>query len=515
MENSRLARIKAKLKKLKELDLQLTVFGANIHGYKLNPPKTAEELERFENLHAVTLPQEYKDFLIEAGNGGVGPYYGLYTLERGLEEAKNYSTEKDKKIADPLAREFPVSNQDAKKFLDHHQACMEAGEDEDIKYLPVPEPFTGVIFLADYGCGWEYVLVVKGEQFGKIWYMGDYLAPCFDVGNKQWGFLDWYEGWLDKSIDQFSPPVKVVLRTDHTILNYDGWNLKKIPKEALKCKNLKKLVLSRNAITEFPKEVMWFEKLRILDLSMTQVIDIPEEISQLKQLKKLRLNYNYHVRLPDSLDQLKNLESLSLTSCTLLEDLPQSLVELEKLKMLFIGQTKIKKLPEDFEKLVSLEFLAVDIEGLDLEDALQKIKKLPRLHTLTITNQLTYPETFKELKRLKTLTITQNNKLWNEGHHHFSLAEEITLIPQLEKLDLTNNSQINALPEKIDQMSSLKTLMLTGTDIRKFPDSMQKLATLEKIEGTAAPSAESQFGILPEEKEKVKKFFPGAKIWIF
>ena len=36
----------------------------------------------FERQHSITLPEDYREFLILAGDGGAGPYYGLEPLSR-------------------------------------------------------------------------------------------------------------------------------------------------------------------------------------------------------------------------------------------------------------------------------------------------------------------------------------------------------------------------------------------------------------------------------------------------
>lgn len=563
MNNKRFTRIGENLAKLAKLDTQHEIFGSSKHRYELNTPKTKEQLEKFEEQYDIALPQEYKNFLLHVGNGGAGPFYGLYSLEKGIEEAESYSTQENTSIKNAFATEFPINNAETKKFIDHHNACLEEGDDDEIKYLDVPDPFTGVIFLAEYGCGWSYVLVVRGEQAGKVWFMGDYLSPVF-IGDTQWGFLDWYEDWLNKSLQKFDPRTKTEpLKQSTTIVNYDGWKLKEIPKEVFESKNLKKLVFSRNDLPEFPKEILKLTNLRTLDLSMTPIIDIPEEISVLKDLKKLRLNYNYHLTLPDSLEQLKNLEEISMyynyklseipevvgsiaslkrlyfqycgalkkipgnignlknlqtfqfNDCTSLEVLPESFVELTNLRSLNMSKTKIKKLPQGFENLRNLEFLAIDIEDLDLEDALEKLKKLPKLVYLKISHQLQYPESFRELKSLKTLVISQNYTLANQGHKTVAVPEQVTYIPHLEILDLMNNNQAQSLPENIGNMTHLKELNLSATRVKEFPESLKKLPHLEKIEGSLEDNPTTPFGIRPAEKGKVISWFPKAKIWIY
>ena len=56
------------------------IFGANSHSFLLNPPLTETEMSAFEQRHSIRLPAEYRHFLGCIGNGGAGPYYGVFPL---------------------------------------------------------------------------------------------------------------------------------------------------------------------------------------------------------------------------------------------------------------------------------------------------------------------------------------------------------------------------------------------------------------------------------------------------
>jgi hypothetical protein len=55
-----------------------TVFGVIGHHFVLNPPLTEAEVVAFEQGHQVRLPPDYRHFLTSIGNGGAGPYYGVF-----------------------------------------------------------------------------------------------------------------------------------------------------------------------------------------------------------------------------------------------------------------------------------------------------------------------------------------------------------------------------------------------------------------------------------------------------
>src|SRR5258708_39519318 len=60
----------------------LSCFGSESHGFRLNSPLHEAELQAFETKHRIRLPDDYRTFLKHAGNGGAGPYYGIFPLDK-------------------------------------------------------------------------------------------------------------------------------------------------------------------------------------------------------------------------------------------------------------------------------------------------------------------------------------------------------------------------------------------------------------------------------------------------
>jgi hypothetical protein len=62
----------------------------------------------------------------------------------------------------------------------------------------------GFLELAHQGCGMFDLLVVNGEQRGTVWWTDSGYCPWYRTVNgraHQFGFLDWYEDWLDRGLD--------------------------------------------------------------------------------------------------------------------------------------------------------------------------------------------------------------------------------------------------------------------------------------------------------------------------
>ncbi|WP_432102283.1 SMI1/KNR4 family protein [Streptomyces sp. bgisy091] len=56
------------------------VFGATGHKFLLEDPLTPAGLADLESQTGVSLPGEYRDFLLHVGAGGAGPSYGVYPV---------------------------------------------------------------------------------------------------------------------------------------------------------------------------------------------------------------------------------------------------------------------------------------------------------------------------------------------------------------------------------------------------------------------------------------------------
>ena len=87
MYNEQIERIQNKLGKAREKDCFFRVFGASHHKYKIGKVLSLDEIMLFEEKFSVKLPDCYKAFLMNIGNGGIsinrsaaGPYYGIYPL---------------------------------------------------------------------------------------------------------------------------------------------------------------------------------------------------------------------------------------------------------------------------------------------------------------------------------------------------------------------------------------------------------------------------------------------------
>jgi Leucine-rich repeat (LRR) protein len=115
------------------------------------------------------------------------------------------------------------------------------------------------------------------------------------------------------------------------------------------------LDLSFANLKELPKEINRFKNLEELDISGNQISILPSELFGLENLKFLRLGFqscdgyvgNPITVLTEEILNLKKLTRLDLTGCSI-ELLPEFLFKLENLNGLNIAGTKITSIPTVF-----------------------------------------------------------------------------------------------------------------------------------------------------------------------
>jgi tetratricopeptide (TPR) repeat protein len=147
------------------------------HDHLLNPRLSEEARRAFEAAHDVLLPDGYRRFLTQAGNGGTGPFGGLLPLED--------------------SEDLPQSGRPSyfvpELGTDLAPLAASLADDDDL--------LRGTLLLATEGCGWTSLLIVAGPARGRVVSVGEYELHFNDAE----GFLDWYEKWIDRELPRPTP----------------------------------------------------------------------------------------------------------------------------------------------------------------------------------------------------------------------------------------------------------------------------------------------------------------------
>ena len=189
--------IAQKLNILKNVDKNFTIFGASHHQYELGTTISESELIDFEKTHNITLPYDFRMFILAFGHGGCGPYYGLLSLQKGvLELPQNTQQSAINKLSAPFRFNTLWNSEDIEGDIDFQQ-----DEYDDVKWCD------GMLRICHEGCGYFINIVISGEQRGHLWLdgrvseAGIFPLSYYDTG-KEIRFLDWYIAWLDASIKE-------------------------------------------------------------------------------------------------------------------------------------------------------------------------------------------------------------------------------------------------------------------------------------------------------------------------
>lgn len=195
------------LARLRAADGQRRIFGASGHRHELNPPVEPAALDAAERLVGARLPSDYRRFLLEAGDGGAGPYYGVKPLTAAV------TLVEQRWGAAVLGADSPLTGDvDFGALLgkpdspQEHVARLEADPEYEAGFDRLRETYLGRPWccgrlpLADYGCGDWLFLVVRGPRRGTVWV--DSVAGATGLYCLEVDFLTWYRRWLDDAVDR-------------------------------------------------------------------------------------------------------------------------------------------------------------------------------------------------------------------------------------------------------------------------------------------------------------------------
>ncbi len=183
-----------------QLILIINIFGSDFHKHKINPVLSEEEIIKFETRYKIKLPLDYTTFLMEFGNGGGVPYYGVFPLG---EYDEGVWKENDGFVGF-LSEPFPYTS-DWYKDLDFPNEEDYVNEEEFEKdYLAVQKEYWKAINdeipICHQGCAYRNWLIISGPEVGRIWI--DKLADYGGLKRTNLTFEEWYLKWLHDLLEK-------------------------------------------------------------------------------------------------------------------------------------------------------------------------------------------------------------------------------------------------------------------------------------------------------------------------
>jgi hypothetical protein len=185
------------------------IFGSDGHHFNLNAPLVEAEVRAFERLHAIRLPLDYRRFLIELGNGGAGPFYGVHPL--GAFDGAHGELEAWGDFVGSLARPFALREPWNDLAGRPDDALSDRDEKEYERRLDAferrywhPSVMDGAFPICHKGCALRIWLVVSGDEAGMVWCddRADYggVAPQLTHDGRRATFGAWYIEWLEDAL---------------------------------------------------------------------------------------------------------------------------------------------------------------------------------------------------------------------------------------------------------------------------------------------------------------------------
>lgn len=200
--NTQIDRIKNKLATIENCDTELMVFGADAHEYSIGEVVMEKEVVEFETMYNIVLPEAYKAFITQVGNGNTkesaymssaaGPYYGIYPFSEGLEDLGIEDVKRF--ISSPCLLRADMTEEE---WIALSDSIREEGISDEVYNERMGLLFSGLLPIGTQGCAITTCLIINGEYRGKIVYINEDYQPVFAYEQH---FLDWYERWLNEII---------------------------------------------------------------------------------------------------------------------------------------------------------------------------------------------------------------------------------------------------------------------------------------------------------------------------
>jgi SMI1 / KNR4 family (SUKH-1) len=193
--------INQKLQRLREAAFYRPI-GPDYNKFELNPCLSPDEVQDFEIQHKVSLPDDYKQFLLELGNGGAGPYYGLAKLQNSHPKhmiALPWTQEYwDNQPFDSLSKDFPYTGNREQDVIIADSFYDDNGDDKGSS----DDNYSGMLVISHQGCTCWNLLVINGQFKGAIWEYEGSGGDLDGFTNTNKDFKTWYMEWLNAFFQQ-------------------------------------------------------------------------------------------------------------------------------------------------------------------------------------------------------------------------------------------------------------------------------------------------------------------------
>jgi len=169
----------------------------------------------FEERRGIRLPEGYRDFVLNVGDGGAGPEYGVFKLGRMDGLMGEETVWKEGEFVGRLSLCWPHREawnlpKEMLQLPPFHDLSVDAEEafydDVDRKYWDAAL-VSGAFPICHHGCALRDWLIVTGPEAGQVWHDArvdhNGLRPYESVDGRRLTFEEWYLDWLKATLRKF------------------------------------------------------------------------------------------------------------------------------------------------------------------------------------------------------------------------------------------------------------------------------------------------------------------------
>ncbi len=207
---------------IKELSKEVYRLGLMVDGMRdgreeqFNSPAKMSEVRQFERDMCVTLPKPLVRYLTELGNGGPGPYYGIYSLKRmrecNIPDPIQLPTMLDHTHSDKEWLELGERYVQLDEMID--ELWYKNGDREHYKKTAAPLEVekekiisrikAGGIFINTPGCTMNTILMCRGDAAGEVFTLDfDYMDQLHEEPYCGGKFEEWIIKDMKKRISKY------------------------------------------------------------------------------------------------------------------------------------------------------------------------------------------------------------------------------------------------------------------------------------------------------------------------
>lgn len=260
------------------------------------------------------------------------------------------------------------------------------------------------------------------------------LGDIYTLGNNFTRFYRSFGCWGLKKSEQFERLHPLIFEyQDKSINEMDDDFLIDMPSLAKKLKTVTSIVERKKGIIRFRSGIKRIVNLRELDVSNNQISLIPDEIMNLKQLQKMCLDSNNLSQINESLKYVATLEELSISnnsiysipdifkwfnklkyvdlSSNYINEISVSLLEMKELKELNLSNNLISKLDFPTLNIDKLKMEKIDLSNNGLLEVPSWIKGATNLTEINLSNNYikSVPSFICNLPNLNFIDLRHNN----------------------------------------------------------------------------------------------------------